>query len=190
MLCFYFSLTLFYYNYYYLITKFSPKGVFLFNIVRHIRQSINFTFFEISESLLIFSILIFLKINLFIYFWLHWVFIVVHGLSLVAEHRLQVHGLQQLWLVGSRAQAQQLWHMGLVAPRHVGSSQTRARTRVPCISRRILNHCATREVPSISTLILRVDSRHSCHSGIKLDHYSENYTSLSCVRSHFLNPTS
>ena len=37
--------------------------------------------------------------------------------------------------------------MGLVAPRHVGPSQTRARTRVPCIGRRILNHCATREVP-------------------------------------------
>ena len=30
-------------------------------------------------------------------------------------------------------------------PRHVGSSQTRARTRVPCIGRQTLNHCATRE---------------------------------------------
>ena len=35
--------------------------------------------------------------------------------------------------------------MGLVAPRHVGSSQTRAWTHVPCIGRQILNHCATRE---------------------------------------------
>ena len=35
--------------------------------------------------------------------------------------------------------------MGPGAPWHVGSSQTRARTRVPCISRQILNHCATRE---------------------------------------------
>ena len=43
------------------------------------------------------------------------------------------------------AQAQQLWLTGPVAPWHVGSSQTRARTRVPCISRQILNHCATRE---------------------------------------------
>ena len=41
------------------------------------------------------------------------------------------------------AQAQQLWLTGLVAPRHVGSSQTRARTCVPCIGRQILNHCAT-----------------------------------------------
>ena len=43
------------------------------------------------------------------------------------------------------AQAQQLWLTGPVAPRHVGSSQTRAQTRVPCISRQILNHCTTRE---------------------------------------------
>ena len=34
---------------------------------------------------------------------------------------------------------------GLVAPRHVGSSRARAQTRVPCIGRWILNHCATRE---------------------------------------------
>ncbi|KAJ8786650.1 hypothetical protein J1605_006139 [Eschrichtius robustus] len=38
--------------------------------------------------------------------------------------------------------------MGLVAPRHVGSSRTRDGTCVPCIGRRILNHCATREVPT------------------------------------------
>ena len=59
--------------------------------------------------------------------------------SLVAEHRLQARGLQQLWLAGSRAQAQQLWRTGLGTPRHVGSSRTRARTRVPCIGRQILN---------------------------------------------------
>ena len=39
--------------------------------------------------------------------------------------------------------------MGPVAPRHVGSSQTRARTRVPCIGRQILNHCTTREAPLV-----------------------------------------
>ena len=37
--------------------------------------------------------------------------------------------------------------MGLVAPQHVGSSQTRDQTHVPCIDKQILNHCATREVP-------------------------------------------
>ena len=65
-------------------------------------------------------------------------FIVVRGpltvaASLVAEHKLQMPRLSSC---GSRA---------LVAPRHVGSSQTRARIRVPCIGRQSLNHCATRE---------------------------------------------
>ena len=54
--------------------------------------------------------------------------------SLVAEHRLQTRRVSSC---GSRAQ-------GPVAPRHVGSSQTRARTHVPCIGRQTLNHCATR----------------------------------------------
>ena len=47
-------------------------------------------------------------------------------------------------------QAQQLWPTGPVGPRHVGSSQTRAQTRVPCIGRQILNHCATREALCLS----------------------------------------
>ena len=45
------------------------------------------------------------------------------------------------------AQAQQLWLTGPAAPRHVGSSQTRVRTHVPCTSRQTPNHCATREAP-------------------------------------------
>ena len=49
-------------------------------------------------------------------------------------------------------QAQQLWFTGLVAPRHVGSSRIRARTRVPCIGRQILNHCTTREVRACQCL--------------------------------------
>ena len=51
------------------------------------------------------------------------------------------------------AQAQQLWHTGLVAPRHVGSSQTRARTHVSSIGRQTLNHCATREARVVLFLI-------------------------------------
>ena len=51
----------------------------------------------------------------------------------------------------------------------MGSSQTRARTRVPCIGRQILNHCATREAqdpflllkiegpPSNTTVIIAAD---------------------------------
>ena len=38
-----------------------------------------------------------------------------------------------------------MWLTGPVAPRHVGSSQTRAQTRVPCTGRQTLNHCTTRE---------------------------------------------
>ena len=58
-------------------------------------------------------------------------------------------GLSHCGAQAPDAQAQYLWHTGLVAPWHVGSSQTRARTRVPCIGRQTLNHCATREAPSI-----------------------------------------
>ncbi|XP_066864011.1 probable proton-coupled zinc antiporter SLC30A3 isoform X3 [Kogia breviceps] len=46
------------------------------------------------------------------------------------------------------AQAQRPWLTGPAAPRHVRSSRTGARTRVPCIGRRTLNHCATREARS------------------------------------------
>ena len=49
----------------------------------------------------------------------------------------RVHGLQELRL------------MGLVAPRYVGSSQTRDLTHVPCVGRWILNIWTTREVPEI-----------------------------------------
>ena len=90
-------------------------------------------------------------------------FVVVRGLliagtSFVAEHGLQARRLSSCGtrgsvvvargLSGCGARAQQLWCTGSVAPQHVGSSRTRARTCVPCIGRRILNHCATRGVPS------------------------------------------
>ena len=39
----------------------------------------------------------------------------------------------------------------------MGSSQTRAQTRVPCISRQILNHCAIREALLVFTLLLICD---------------------------------
>ena len=93
-------------------------------------------------------------IYLFIYLWLCWVFISVQGLSLVAasgDHsssRCAGLSLSRPFLLrstGSRCEGSALWLTGLVAPWHVGSSQTRARTRVPCIGRQTLNHCATRE---------------------------------------------
>ena len=54
-------------------------------------------------------------------------------------------GAQQLWLSGSGALAQQLWHVGLVAQQHVGSSWIRNQTHVSCVGRHILYRWATRE---------------------------------------------
>ena len=45
---------------------------------------------------------------------------------------------QQLWLPGSRAQAQQLWHMSLAALQHVPSCWVRDRSPVSSIGRRVL----------------------------------------------------
>ena len=61
-------------------------------------------------------------------------------------------GFSLRWLLllrstGSRRAG--LGSCGLVAPRHVGSSWTRARTRVSYIGRQILSHCATREAPCL-----------------------------------------
>ena len=60
--------------------------------------------------------------------------------SVVVARGLSSCGSQALGAWASVAVAH-----GLSCSEHVGSSQTRARTRVPCIGRRILNHCATRE---------------------------------------------
>ena len=127
---------------------------------------------SISTQFLSFFFLILFKF--YVYFWLRWVFVAVRGPSPVAasggHSSLRCTGFslqwplpprstgsrrvgfssrgmraQQLWLAGPRAQAQQPWSTGSVAPRHAGSSQTRARTPVPCIGRRIPNHRATRE---------------------------------------------
>ena len=73
--------------------------------------------------------------------------------SFVAEHRLQGVQTSIVWLLGSRAQAEQLRCMGLVVPQHVGSSQIRDQTHVTHIGRQILNHWTTREVsPGINIL--------------------------------------
>ena len=84
-------------------------------------------------------------------------------------------------------QAQQLWLMGPVAPQHVGSSQTRARTPVLCISRQILNHCATREAPLIVFLNVQhsINYRHNVVLQI-------SRTNLSCITLilHLLNSKS
>ena len=112
-------------------------------------------------------------IYLFIYFWLCWVFGSCEGFLRLRQAGATLHrgagtalhrgagtalhrgaraphyrGPSRCGAQAPDAQAQQLWLTGPGAPRHVGSSQTRARTRVPCISRQTLNHCATREAPT------------------------------------------
>ena len=100
---------------------------------------------------------IFFKINLFIYLF---IFCCV-GSSFLCKGPLQLRqagatlhrgarashrrGLSRCGAQAPDAQAQHLWLTGLAAPRHVGSSRSGARTRVPCIGRRTPNHCATRE---------------------------------------------
>ena len=59
----------------------------------------------------------------------------VHGTLIVVAFRAAEHRLyQQLRLPSSRAQAQQSWFRGSVAPWHVGSSWIRDRTQVSCIA--------------------------------------------------------
>ena len=57
----------------------------------------------------------------------------------------QYRGLSCCRAQAPDVQAQYFWLTDPAARWHVGSSQTRARTRVPCIGRQIFNHCATRE---------------------------------------------
>ena len=92
-----------------------------------------------------------------------------------------------------------MWCMGPVAPRHVGSSRTRARTHVPHIGRCILNHCATRKAQKSlaflytndeksereikETLPFTIATKRIKYLGINLpkekkDLYAENYKTL------------
>ena len=117
-----------------------------------------------------FFFLFYLFIYLFIYFWLCWVLgsregplqlrqagATPHRGAGTALHRgaraSLYRGPSRCGAQAPDAQAQQLWLTGPAAPRHAGSSQTRARTRVPCTSRQILNHCATREALDVTHLI-------------------------------------
>ena len=114
--------------------------------------------FHLNPCLAFFQIYSFLPV-------LGWVFIAARGLSVVVHRdysscsvRASFCGGFSLQSMGSRAQAQQSWHMrsvvaacglsrvqaqqswhtGLVALWHVGSSRTRDRTCVPYIDRQIL----------------------------------------------------
>ena len=86
----------------------------------------------------------------FIHLWLCWVFVSVRGSSLVVagggHSYIMVRG--PVTIAASLVAEHRLSNCGSWAQLLRGtweSSQTRARTRVPCIGRQILNHCATRE---------------------------------------------
>ena len=94
----------------------------------------------------------FFKAYLFIHWLIDWLIDCCVGSSFLCEGSLQLRragatlhrgarashhrGLSCCGAQAPDAQAQQLWLTGLVAPWHVGSSQTRARTHVPCIGSR------------------------------------------------------
>ena len=141
----------------------------------------------------------------FLNFWLCWVFVSLRGLSLVVasggHSSSQCVGLSLsrpllLRSTGSRRAGSVVVVTGPVAPRHVGSSQTRARTRVPCIGRQILNHCATREALwffNLGSWEERLHWVHSCMpdkqkiSGTKLP--SVNICKMNeCMSDTTLNP--
>ena len=104
-----------------------------------------------------------LALNNNYYFWLHWVFVVVHGLCCSREAfphcrkrgllslRCSLQWILLLQLVGSRARASIVVahrfscpvSCGILVPR-----LTKAQTRTPCITRRILKYWRAREVPA------------------------------------------
>ena len=76
----------------------------------------------------------------------------MRGYCLFAVHRLlllQSTGFRHRSFSSCYTQAQKLWLMGLVAPKHGESTQTRGQTCVPSINRWILNYWATRKVLNI-----------------------------------------
>ena len=103
--------------------------------------------------------------NFFFFLWLCWVFVSVRGLSLVVASRghsssrcMGLSLLRPLLLqsTGSRRAGSVVVAHGPSCSTACGIFPDRARTRVPCISRQILNHCTTREAHKI--LLLTVDT--------------------------------
>ena len=119
------------------------------------------------------------KLHIYLFIYLFLIYLFIFGCIVSALLRAGLLQLQQVgatlhrgarashyrgpsccWAQAPDAQAQQLWLTGPVAPRHVGSSQTRARTRVPCIGRQTPNHCATREARFMFYLVFGKSKLH------------------------------
>ena len=130
-----------------------------------------------------FNFYFFILIYVFIYLGLHWVFVAVRGLSLGAANgaalrcSAQASQCSGFSCCGSRAggragfsscstRARELWCAGLVAPRHVGSSQTKDQACVPCIGRLILNHWITRDV--LITSFFFLDCQNNVESMVQM----------------------
>ena len=83
--------------------------------------------------------------------------------SLVVEHRLWAHGLQELQCMGSALDLQALERgLSSCGAWAVGSSRTRGRTCVSCIRRWVLILCTTREVRllDVYTFLWRLTKGH------------------------------
>ena len=103
---------------------------------------------EEAQATGIFFFFFFIK-KLLIYFWLLCIFIALCGLSLVmASGGYCCCGEWAAHCSSFSCSPRALGPSGLGGPWHVGSSQARDWTHVPCPGRRILNHWTTREVPA------------------------------------------
>ena len=95
-------------------------------------------------------------IHSFIYLWLRWVFVAARGLSLAAASGgFSCCGAGALGVRASVVVARGLWSAGSVVVAHglscsaaCGIFPDQGSNPCPCIGRRILSHCATREVLS------------------------------------------
>ena len=67
------------------------------------------------------------------------------------------------WLLPLQSRPQSLWCTFLVAPWHVGPSQTKDPKCAPCIGRRTLNQWTAREVPN-PTFLKVVLLKYSLHA--------------------------
>ena len=89
-----------------------------------------------------------IKKFLLMYFWLLCIFTAFCGLSLVAASGGYCCGERAPHCRSFSYGPPALGPLGLGVLRHVGSSQARDWTHVPCTSRQILNHWTTGEVPA------------------------------------------